>query len=44
MGFELMIKFIELFDTVHDYTLQFTVLHMHAHTSAHSHVFTTVAC
>jgi hypothetical protein len=42
MGFGLMTAFIELFDTVHDYTSQFTVLHTHS-TSVHSHVFTAIA-
>jgi hypothetical protein len=44
-GFELMIRFIGLFDTARDYTLQFTVTHTHTHThtNVHSHIFTTAA-
>jgi hypothetical protein len=38
-GFGLVTGFIVHFDTVRDYTLQFTI----THTSVHSHVFTTVA-
>jgi hypothetical protein len=43
MGFGLLIRFIELFDTVRDYILQFTVTNTHTHTRFHSHVFTAVA-
>jgi hypothetical protein len=34
-----MTGFIGLFDTAHDYTLEFTI----THTSVHIHVFTVVA-
>jgi hypothetical protein len=40
-GFEMMIGFTGLFDTVCDYTLQFTITHTHS--SVHNHVFTVVA-
>jgi hypothetical protein len=36
MGFGLMIEFIGLFDTVHDYPWQFTITHTHTHTPTHS--------
>jgi hypothetical protein len=47
MGFRLMIGFIGLSDTAHDYTLQLTVTytrarthtHTHTHTRVHSHIF-----
>jgi hypothetical protein len=43
-GFGLMTRFIGHFDTVHDYTLQFTITtNTQAQTSVHSHVFTAVA-
>jgi hypothetical protein len=35
-GLGLMIGFIGLYDTVHDYTLHFTVIHRHTHTSVQS--------
>jgi hypothetical protein len=43
MGFGLMIKFIWLFDTAHDYILQFTITCTRArtHKSVHSHIFTS---
>jgi hypothetical protein len=43
MGFGLVIGFIELSDTVCDYTLQYTVTHTHTHTHTHSHVLTAIA-
>jgi hypothetical protein len=36
-GFGWMTGFIGLFDTAHDYTLQFTVTHTHTHTHARTH-------
>jgi hypothetical protein len=36
-----MIGFIGLFDIARDYTLQFSIIHTHTHTSVHSHIFTS---
>jgi hypothetical protein len=38
-GFGLLARFVEIFDTAHDYILHIFQCYTHTHTSVHSHVF-----